>query len=129
MNNIKLNLKRVKEGKALTMPLSVLNGQFKKAYFRKGTRQIMTMHKFCLICEREFTTKNSSLTCSPNCRKKYIKITTNEYRHTPRYKKMQRGYNRKFRNKHKKSTTLLGIGSPLKFVPKCEKKTKLQEKK
>jgi len=57
------NLKRVENGEALTMPLSILNGEFKEAYFNPE------IFRECLECGKRFKiTKHFHRLCSNKCK-------------------------------------------------------------
>ncbi len=80
---IEENLKRVKEGKPLTIPLAVLNGEFKRRYF------------VCLNCGAPISDGNLSGYCT-KCR---IEYNNRKYRQNPEVKKRLREYMKKYRQK------------------------------
>ena len=63
---IKINLKKVENGEALTVPLSVLNGEFKKRYFKRV--KFVPKVLICEICGKKFKQKYyNQLICSKKC--------------------------------------------------------------
>jgi len=80
-------LKRVKEGKPLTIPLAVLNGEFKKKYF------------VCLNCGAPISDGNLSGYCRKCIKKKYHQ--------RPEVKKRKREYSRKYmRERYRKKNKI-----------------------
>lgn len=91
------NLKRVDKGKELTMPLTVLNGEFKREYNKKYNACIdiaefkpRTKHqpkepvtKICIICGDEFNTKDYNQLM---CRKKECKEERRRFNRKRYYK-------------------------------------------
>lgn len=68
---IEENLERVKEGESLTMPLAILDGEFKKRYF--GKKEVI--FRECLICKKNFrVTFINRFLCSNKCRKKHKEL-------------------------------------------------------
>jgi len=72
---IETNLRNVEEGISLTIPLKILDGEFKKRYYKRNKLKIKIItHKVCPICKKEFIPKTRLIFCSPTCRKKYKEI-------------------------------------------------------
>ena len=94
MSDIKRNLKKVEEGKALDIPLAVLNGKFKKKY-QKETQRLVGRENYRLGKYRypekwkENYQKN----------KERIKKTQKKYHKTAKYRKVMRNY--QIRNREK----------------------------
>ena len=86
---IQENLKRVEEGKPLTVSLAVLNGEFKKEYFK------------CEKCGKNISESNMSGFCSKCLSKDKIKVSeyNKKYRQKPEVKAKIREYNQKYQQK------------------------------
>ena len=69
---IQENLKRVENGEELNVPLAILNGEFKEAYFHPN--KFIPKKLNCIICGKIFKQKfYNQITCSKKCGKDKLK--------------------------------------------------------
>jgi len=86
---IEQNLKLVEQGKPLTIPLAVLNGEFKKRYFKcKNCGKTISEGNIIGFCYK----------CNPEVKKKQREYQR-EYYQKPEVKKKQREYQREYSRK------------------------------
>ena len=88
---IQENLVKVKNGEALTIPLSILDGEFKRRYFNQFKWNPKTLK--CKECGKEFMQKqHSQIYCSKEC----CKERQRKYNQEPRAKQKRKEYSKKY---------------------------------
>ncbi|MHA1225353.1 MAG: hypothetical protein ACTSPV_01255 [Candidatus Hodarchaeales archaeon] len=107
---IEINLRNVEEGKPLTVPLAVLNGEFKREYNKRtGANINLTQSKpyrtykewkfegKCVVCGKKFKSRNPTrITCSKECYNERMRKYRKEYNQRPEVKKRVREYRKEY---------------------------------
>ena len=91
---IEINLKRVEEGKALTIPLAVLNGKFKEEYRKR-------VGEFEKLDKEELKAYQKAYHQKPEA-KAHQKAYQKAYYQRPEVKSHKKAYQKAYYQKHKK---------------------------